>query len=203
MNGRARETAMTEIDPVAILKRFYSPDSPLCSLVLSHGRAVAEKSLKIAKALKAPTVDMAFLETAAQLHDIGIIHVEAPSLGCNGDQPYVCHGVLGRQMLDDIGLSKHGLVCERHVGAGISVEEIIAQQLPLPVRDMQPVSLEEKIIAYADKFFSKAVSLQQQEKTVTEIVKELKKYGIRQVETFLSWADLFGDTPPTDQRHQK
>ena len=189
---------MMTVDPVAILKRFYSPDSSLYSLVLAHGRAVAEKSVKIAKALPHHTMDMAFLKTAAQLHDIGIIHVKAPSLGCNGDHPYVCHGILGRQMLDEIGLPKHGLVCERHVGVGISVKEIIAQKLPLPMRDMQPVSLEEKIIAYADKFFSKTTSWRQQEKTIPEIVNGLKKYGTRQVEIFLSWAALFGDTPHTD-----
>lgn len=53
------------------------------------------------------------------------------------------------------GFPRHALVCERHTGAGISLQSIIDQQLPVPHRDMVPVSLEEQVICFADKFFSK------------------------------------------------
>jgi len=41
------------------------------------------------------------------------------------------------------GYPKHGLVCERHTGTGITLEMIIKNNLPLPHRDMVPVSMEE------------------------------------------------------------
>jgi hypothetical protein len=47
------------------------------------------------------------------------------------------------------------LVCERHIGVGISIAEIQHHNLPLPSRDMIPVSIEEQLICYSDKFFSK------------------------------------------------
>ena len=56
------------------------------------------------------------------------------------------------------GFPRHALVCERHTGAGISLQSIIDQQLPVPHRDMVPVSLEEQVICFADKFFFKDTS---------------------------------------------
>jgi uncharacterized protein len=87
------------------------------------------------------------------LHDIGILHTKSPGLGCHGKYPYICHGFLGRELLDRIGLPEYGLISERHVGVGISSDDIRTFTLPLPERDMVPVSIEEQIICYADKFF--------------------------------------------------
>ena len=53
------------------------------------------------------------------------------------------------------GYPRHALVCERHTGAGLSLEDIIAQNLPVPHRDMLPVSMEEQVVCFADKFYSK------------------------------------------------
>ena len=47
------------------------------------------------------------------------------------------------------------LVSERHTGAGITLENIVANNLPLPKREMVPVTIEEIIICFADKFHSK------------------------------------------------
>ena len=95
------------------------------------------------------------MEEAAMLHDIGIFLTHAPSLGCNGPHPYLKHGHLGCKLLEKEGLPKHALVCERHVGVGITRKDVLDHKLPLPAKDMLPLSLEEKIICYADKFFSK------------------------------------------------
>lgn len=181
------------IDPEAIISTYYKPSSRSCRVLTAHGRLVAEKSLKLADRVAYRNPDRAFIEEAAMLHDIGIIQVNAPDLGCNGSHPYICHGVLGREMLEIIGLPRHALVCERHVGAGLSVHEIRAAQLPLPLRDMQPESLEEIIIAYADKFFSKSREHLETEKTLDEVILGMEKFGDKQVQTLLSWAELFGD----------
>ena len=53
------------------------------------------------------------------------------------------------------GYPQHARVCERHTGAGLTKREIIEQELPLPQQDFLPETTEEKLICYADKFFSK------------------------------------------------
>lgn len=179
------------ITPLEIIKRYYDPRSRAFKSLVSHGTRVMEKALAVARAVPAMNPDMRFIEEAALLHDIGIMKVYAPDIGCTGDAPYVCHGVLGREILEKEGLPRHALVCERHVGAGITAEEIVAAGLPLPVRDMCPVSLEEIIVAYADKFFSKNPKAGNREKPVEEISGEMAKYGRRQKETFLSWVRQF------------
>jgi uncharacterized protein len=179
------------IDPVAIIRKFYDADAQAFAVLLRHGEQVTEKSLRIARHLVGLSPDIRFIEEAAMLHDIGMIRTNTPVLGCLGDSPYICHGVFGRDMLDGLGLPRHGLVCERHVGAGLTAAEIESRGLPLPLRDMLPVTLEEKIIAYSDKFFSKKAG-QGGEKPFADVVKEIERYGRRQVETFLEWAGMFG-----------
>jgi uncharacterized protein len=84
------------------------------------------------------------------------------------------------------------LVCERHVGVGLSAEEIRCNRLPLPVRDMLPVSIEERLVCYADKFFSKNENERPpEEKPIDRIVDSLRPHGADKVARFLEWAALF------------
>ena len=179
------------LDPESILARFYAPDSPTLTLLRRHGRQVAAKALAVAQRVSHLRPDRDFLFEAAMLHDIAIWQTDSPSIGCHGDKPYVCHGVLGRRLLEDLGLVRHALVCERHVGTGLSMEEIRAQRLPLPLRDMRPVSLEEEIICYADKFFSKNGRGPQRGRSVSEVIALLTRYGPEAVTRFRGWAQRF------------
>lgn len=181
----------SEIAPLEIIKTYYDPQSRAFEALVSHSTRVARKALEVARAVAHLNPDMPFIEEAAMLHDIGIIKVHAPDIGCTGEAPYVCHGVLGRQMLEAMDLPRHALVCERHVGAGITAEDIVAGHLPLPVRDMRPVSIEEIIVAYADKFFSKNPQAQNAEKSIEDVVKEMERYGPAQLQRFLSWKKMF------------
>ena len=193
MISDTRQTALGVcVQPLAVIREFYRADSKAFSVLLRHGEQVTEKSLRIADRVKALNPDTVFIEAAAMLHDVGMILTDTPVLGCHGRWPYIRHGVLGREMLEGLGLDRHGLVCERHVGAGLTVVDIQGQGLPLPLRDMMPVTLEEKIIAYADKFFSKK-SEQAGEKPFARVLREIERYGRRQVESFLSWAEIFGE----------
>ncbi len=180
------------MDPIAIINHFYPDDSPARRILLIHGRQVADKALSVARNLPVTGVDKGFIEAAALLHDIGMIRTHVPELGCHGEAPYIQHGVIGRSMLDAMGLHRYGLVCERHVGVGFSVEDIRNQQLPLPQRDMRPVTLEEEIICYADKFFSKKPDGDTApEKTPKKIVRKLSLKGDGLAERFLEWDRRF------------
>ena len=84
-------------------------------------------------------------------------------------------GYLGADLMRKEGFPRHALVCERHTGAGMSLQSIIDQQLPVPHRNMVPVSLEEQVICFADKFFSKTHL--DREKSVEKALKSISRYG--------------------------
>jgi len=178
--------------PLDIITRYYDPSTRAFRILREHGELVAERSLKAAARVGHLKPDLAFIRDAAMLHDIAIFLTDSPGIGCHGAEPYVRHGILGRDILDALGMPSHGLVCERHVGVGISAEDIRCFNLPLPVRDMRPVTIEEQIICYADKFFSKNGSDAPREKSIAEIVASLRLYGEDKVERFTGWVELFG-----------
>jgi uncharacterized protein len=180
------------MEPIEIIGRHYAPASKAHRILLEHGRLVAEKALAAAARVPHLAPDLDFLASAALLHDIGIFLTDSPALDCHGREPYIRHGILGREILERLGMARHGLVCERHVGVGLSAEDIRRAGLPLPERDMRPVSVEEQIICYADKFFSKNGGDTPREKSAAEILAALRPYGEDKVERFMGWVELFG-----------
>ncbi len=186
------------IDPEAIITRFYPAGSTTRELLLRHGELVGRKALDVVDRAPWLDADREFVVQAAMLHDIGIGRTRCPELGCTGTLPYVCHGVAGRAILDKLELDRHGLVCERHVGVGISADQAVRQKLPLPVRDMFPLSMEERLICYADKFFSKTDN-GRREKTIEAITAGLARYETEYTARFLSLHRLFtGGTGAAD-----
>ncbi len=183
------------IDCLSIIQRYYTPGNDDYRVLVLHSRQVADLAVRLGQRLidKGEPVDLEFVEEAAMLHDIGMCRTDAPDIHCHGTEPYIRHGILGRQMLDAIGLFRHGRVCERHTGAGITAAEIIDQHLPIdPPRDLLPESVEEKLVCYADKFFSKS-RLDEPPKTLERVRKSLAKFGDDSVVRFDEMATLFGE----------
>jgi len=177
--------------PVEIIKKYYPEDSELYKILLDHSFAVADKALFIARMHHELDLDNSFIYEAAMLHDIGIFKTNAPDVYCYGEFPYICHGYLGSDMLVEEGFPRHALVCERHTGTGLSLDTIIKNNLPVPKRSMLPESMEEQLICFADKFFSKTRI--DKEKPVDKIRKSLSKYGDNSVKRFDKWCKLFLD----------
>ncbi len=179
------------MNPLELIEHYYDPETTLYRILVDHSRKVTDKALAIARSLDNLNPDLDFISSAAMLHDIGIFLTRSRSIGCTGEHPYVCHGYLGRELLDKEGLPEaYGLVCERHTGAGITKENILANSLPLPHRDMVPVSLEEKIICCADKYFSKSPK-KKQTLTTAEIIKELGDISADHADRFKGWIREF------------
>ncbi len=178
------------IDPTAIISRFYPAGRYTRGLLLRHGEQVGRKALETLDRAPWLAADREFVFQAAMLHDIGIGWTRCPELGCTGRLPYVCHGVEGRAILDRLGLDRHGLVCERHVGMGISAEQVARHALPLPAREMLPLTVEERLICYADKFFSKSDD-GRHEKSIDEIIAGLGRYEAEYVDRFLALHRFF------------
>ncbi len=184
------------MNPMKIILKYYKPGEKAYEFLVKHSKAVTEKALEVAERVKQIhpelKVDTEFIKEAAMLHDIGIFLTNAPDIGCHGKEPYIKHGILGAELLRKEGLPKHALVCERHVGAGLSKEYIEKNNLPLPKKDLIPETVEEKIICFADKFFSKSPEKIGREEKIEEIRKELAKFSKEEVERFDRWTEFFG-----------
>lgn len=178
------------MDPLDIIKKYYKVDSDLYCILISHSKDVTRKALKIAKKHPELNIDTQFVYEAGMLHDIGIFKTFAPSIMCFGDHPYLAHGYLGSEILQAEGLPRHALVCERHTGTGLLKNEIIEQGLPIPHRDMMPISIEEQVICFADCFFSKT-NLGKEKKT-KKIREKMLKHGDRVLQQFDEWCEMFG-----------
>jgi uncharacterized protein len=177
------------MNPLAILSNYYDTESKLYAILLHHSQAVTEKAVKISVEHPELKADTGFIAEAAMLHDIGIFLTDAPAIECRGRHQYIEHGYLGSDILRAEGFPRHALVCERHTGTGLSLANIQANNLPLPHREMMPESIEEQIICYADKFFSK--SKPGSELSVEKVRKSLSKFGPEVVARFDQWNRLF------------
>lgn len=178
------------LDIFRVINKYYTPGSQLYGLLLSHSENVKNKAVECA-IRRSIDVDMEFLQEAAMLHDIGIFRCYAPGIFCLGDLPYICHGLEGRKILEAEGLERHALVCERHTGAGLTVKNIMDQGLPLPHRDMLPLSVEERLICYADKFFSKSGN-PDVEKGIDVVREMMRRHGSDTLERFEALHKEFG-----------
>lgn len=172
-----------------IINKYYPEENELKHILLTHSRSVADKALWIADKHPELDLDRSFLEEAAMLHDIGIFLTDADTIHCIGDKPYICHGYLGADLLRAEGFPRHALVCERHTGAGIALKDIITRNLPIPHREMIPVSMEEQVVCFADKFYSK--TRLDKEKTVEGALKSLFKFGEEGTARFNRWCERF------------
>lgn len=183
---------MTDAEGQAMphLLRYYIPGSPLMELLMTHSRNVARKALQC-MAKHGLDLDAVEVARAALLHDIGIVECDAKGIYCFGKEPYIRHGVIGSAMLASYGLPAEALVCERHTGSGITAEEIEMAQMPLPVRDMVPASTLERLVCYADKFYSKSGD-PNKEKEVKKIRASLSRFGSGSIERFDELHNDFG-----------
>ena len=206
-----------DMDFNRIINKYYPEENALKRILLVHSRAVADKALQICDAHPELHLDRQFVEEAAMLHDIGIFRCDAPGIECFGTEPYVCHGQIGAEIMRKEGFPRHARVCERHTGAGLTVAEILSQHLPITIppppsvntsakqekcshstlrtphssiyEPFLPETLEEQLICYADKFFSK--TRPELEKTVEQAERSLAKFGEEGVRRFQHWHALF------------
>ncbi len=177
------------MNALALIDKYYPEENELKHILLTHSRSVADKALALARLHPELTLDLQFIEEAALLHDIGIFLTDADGIHCYGSHPYICHGYLGADLVRKEGYPRHALVCERHTGAGLSLKAIEERNLPIPHREMVPVSLEEQLICFADKFYSKTKL--DKEKSLEKARKSIERHGEEGLERFDNWCRLF------------
>lgn len=163
------------MDYQKIIDKYYPAGSRLRDIYMKHCRQVADLALQIAEDNHLP-LDPAEIEAAAMLHDIGICLTDAPGIDCFGSEPYLRHGLLGGQLLRSEGVPEiYARVAMRHTGAGLTADDVERFALPLPPGDYMPETLLEKLICYADKFYSKSGDMQR--KSLDRVRRSMEKFG--------------------------
>ncbi len=179
---------------------YYFPadnNAELREILITHSRNVAEMAKEICQKHPELKADSVFVYEAAMLHDIGIVRCDAKGIYCFGNEPYICHGMAGAAMLEEYAnkflagtdITPYARVCARHTGTGLTARTIREQALPLPEKDLTPETIEEKIICYADKFFSKTKL--DRCKTFEHAEKSLEKFGNDGIAVFNRWHEMF------------
>lgn len=164
-----------------------------CSdIIAEHSRAVADLALRINEK-RHLGLSPSQIEYAAMHHDIGVVHTDAKGIGCHGTEPYIRHGVIGADMLRRAGAPEWAArVAERHTGAGLTQADIINGNLPLPLdRVLVPETTLEKLICYADKFFSKRPGHLSDPKTIEKVLEEMAAHGPDTLARFNALHSLF------------
>ena len=178
------------MDVKEIIDRYYPVENELKKIYTIHARCVTELALEMGHRHPELRLDMQFVEEAAMLHDLGIFLTDAPRIYCFGTEPYLCHGYLGAQLLRGLGFERHARVCERHTGTGLSKDAIVANAWNLPVKDFYPETLEEQLICFADKFFSKTKFLETP-RTSAQVVESMAKISDGAVFKVKEWGGMF------------
>ena len=157
-----------------------------CSLkVIKHCKAVAKLAVETAEACKVNgfEVNLKLVEIGALLHDIGRSKTHS-----------VHHAVVGAGILEAAGLPVPIIsIAKRHVGGGITVTE--AEQLNWSKDVYAPLTIEEKIVSYADKLIKKSKRVPI-EVTLTELAQEGRHDAVERVmKLHEEIAKLIGDHP--------
>lgn len=172
---KSSQEEISEKKAIEILRRAFARDKVGFKVVLRHSRAVQKEALRIAKKnqRKGKKIDIPFLKTSSLLHDIGRSKCP-PWKKCS-----VHHGVEGAKILRREKLFRHAIATERHLGAGITASE--AKKIGLPNKNYVPRTIEEKILAHADKL----IDLYKVQPFIKEYNRYKKELGKKQADRLL------------------
>jgi uncharacterized protein len=137
------------------LHERHAPSREAYHLVWTHCEIVCAIAEQLMDGLEGHELDRDLVRAGALLHDIGVYRLYDEDGRLDG-RNYVTHGVRGAELLREEGLPDALCrICAHHTGVGISREDVLAQQLPLPPADYLATTAEERLVMYADKFHSK------------------------------------------------
>jgi uncharacterized protein len=139
---------MMEPSEIRALHLRHAPTPEAFELVFTHCRIVAAIAAQLIARNPGLAVDADLVRAGCLVHDIGVYRL--------GAEPYIRHGVLGHELLRDLGYPEVlSRFCSHHTGVGLTRDDVRRQGLPLPPADYTAGTAEEELVMYADKFHSK------------------------------------------------
>lgn len=177
------------MSPLAVINKYYPTDTPLRRLLLHHSWQVTDLALRCANAHPELDLNKSLVLSGGLLHDVGIFLCHAPKIHCTGKSHYLLHGFLGARLMRDEGLEAIARICERHTGAGLRKDALLPLGLQMLPHDFLPETLEEQLICYADKFYSK--SRPDNALTYEQALHALLRFGEDGAQRFRQWHKMF------------
>ncbi|MER5739597.1 HD domain-containing protein [Streptomyces sp. NPDC002262] len=177
-------------DEIRALHRKHAPSDAAFELVFTHCEIVAALADQLLSR-SGRGADADLVRAGCLLHDIGVYRLY-DSAGRIDGASYVTHGVLGHRLLAEEGLPETLCrFCSCHTGVGLTREDVLAQGLPLPPADYVPVTPEERMVMYADKFHSKSTPPRFVSPDTFEA--RIGRFGQEKAAVFRSLRRLYGD----------
>ena len=137
----------------------HAPTPEALAVVYTHSEIVRRIAAALLAGLGAVVdggIDADLVRAGCLLHDVGVYRLY-DAAGRLGHAGYIRHGVLGHELLAEEGYPE--ALCRfasRHTGVGITREDVLRQELPLPPADYVAQTPEEALVMYADKFHTKS-----------------------------------------------
>jgi len=146
-------------------------------LVWTHSQIVKEIALQLATKLEKKIdsrLDKNLIIIGSLLHDIGVYRCFDEDFNPNDKaDPYFYHGWIGEKILRKLDFPEKVIrFTITHTSTGITTEDIKRERLNLELKDYIPVSIEEEIVNFADKFHTKSPSFV----TYDQAVEKLSKF---------------------------
>ena len=164
------------INPIQLLDKYYKDYAKLKEVLLAHGKSIYEMSKEISSLHPEYHINLPFMYEASYLHDIGIYKTNVNKIGCFGTEVYLMHGIIGGEIMRKEGYLDLAHACERHTGSGLDSNDLKKIGYEPPEKRIYiPQTIEEKLLCYCDKFFSKSdVTIKF---TKQDILTKRSKYG--------------------------
>ncbi|MFZ4182338.1 HD domain-containing protein [Streptomyces pseudogriseolus] len=136
-------------------------------------------------------LDAELVRAGCLLHDIGV-HRLYDDEGRLDHKNYIRHGLLGQELLESEGFpAVLCRFCSHHTGVGLTRQDVVRQNLPVPPADYLAETPEERLVMYADKFHSK--SHPGRLLSPDEYASHVRRFGEDKVTAFQALRDEFGD----------
>jgi uncharacterized protein len=135
--------------------------------------------------------DLPLVRAGCLLHDVGVYRLYGAD-GALDHARYIRHGILGQELLRAEGLPE--AICRfaaHHTGVGLSRDDVVRQELPLPPGDYLAETAEESLVMYADKFHTK--SAPPALLTGDAYAARVRRYGADKAAVFQAMRARFGE----------
>jgi len=175
---------------ILALHERHAPTPEALDQVYTHCRIVCDIAGQL-HARSGADADPGLVRAGALLHDVGVYRLYDAAGRLEHDK-YIWHGLLGHELLRAEGLPE--ALCRfasHHTGVGISRDDVLRQELPLPPADYVAETPEEALVMYADKFHTKTAP--PAFLTAAAYAVSVSRFGADKVATFEAMRATFGD----------
>jgi uncharacterized protein len=175
---------------ILALHERHAPTAEALDVVYPHCRIVADIAAQL-HASAGRGGDLALARAGALLHDVGVYRLY-DAAGRLDHAGYIRHGLLGHELLAAEGLPE--ALCRfasRHTGVGLTRDDVLRQELPLPPADYVAETPEETLVMYADKFHTKTAP--PAFLTPAAYAAYVRRFGAGKVAAFAAMRATFGD----------